>query len=276
MSAGRENGGAPASSVVYALDFDGVLCDSVDELIESVIRAARRVFAAHSTETWYAQLGSDPVRRQLTHLRPLIKTGYELVLLCRALAEGQYMDSDGPEQLRKAWPEPLKEQLLEEYNSDFGALNGAFSAERDDWIENDLDSWLAANKMFPGVVDALNQSEALARYIITTKDKRYALRLLRAAGVTESAMPDDRVYGLGMGSKIEVLKIVLKNHPGAQVHFVEDYVPALESASISLLGANVQYFMASWGYNTLDDVKRAERNPFITVLDLDTFTSRMQ
>ena len=45
-----------------------------------------------------------------------------------------------------------------------------FGAARDEWIKEDLDSWLAPNRIYDGVADALRSLKAREDvYIVTTK-----------------------------------------------------------------------------------------------------------
>ncbi|KAL2330284.1 hypothetical protein Fmac_017865 [Flemingia macrophylla] len=62
-------------------------------------------------------------------------------------------------------------------------------------------------RLYPGVSDALKFASSRV-YIVTTKQSRFADALLRElAGVT---IPPERIYGLGTGPKVEVLKQLQK------------------------------------------------------------------
>lgn len=53
-----------------------------------------------------------------------------------------------------------------------------FGSTRDEWIDHDLDGWLAANEIYEGmpqVLEHLLQRHAL--YIVTTKQARVALTM---------------------------------------------------------------------------------------------------
>ena len=77
---------APRDGVIFALDFDGVVCDSVGESSLSAWR--------HGTELWpeiFATEGADRDRDRvldaLRAVRPVVETGYENTTLARALLE---------------------------------------------------------------------------------------------------------------------------------------------------------------------------------------------
>lgn len=70
---------------------------------------------------------------------------------------------------------------------------------------------------FPGTVDAINFSSRPV-YIITTKQTRFALALLAAAGVSAAKVPPERVFGHGSGSKIATLNKILSMPENAGCH----------------------------------------------------------
>lgn len=210
-------------------------------------------------------------------MRPVVETGFENVLLARALLErgpGDAFDSFIAEALDGGWPR-MAAELMESWGTGKEELVHEFGAVRDEWIENDLDAWIGANQMFPGVVDALNFAEADV-YIITTKQTRFAKLLLEAYGVC--CVPDDRIFGYGTGTKISVLKKIIAKpeSAGRNVVFVEDRYETLEAVSISMLGQPLELYLASWGYNTGKTRTTAENHPFISLIDLPTFVGKMQ
>lgn len=70
---------------------------------------------------------------------------------------------------------------------------------------------------FPGTADAINFSSRPV-YIITTKQTRFALALLAAAGVSAAKVPPERVFGHGSGSKIATLNKILAMPENAGCH----------------------------------------------------------
>lgn len=210
-------------------------------------------------------------------VRPVVETGFENVLLARALFErgpGDMLDAFVAEALDGGWPRMSKE-LMELWSVEKELLVNEFGSVRDEWIENDLDTWIGSNRMFPGVVDALNFAEADV-YIITTKQTRFAKLLLESYGVR--GIPDERIFGYGTGSKISVLKkiIATPEASGRNVVFVEDRYETLEAVSISMLGQPLELYLASWGYNTGKTRETAENHPFISLIDLPTFVGKLQ
>ncbi|CAA7399007.1 unnamed protein product [Spirodela intermedia] len=265
---------------LYALDFDGVLCDSCGESSLSALKAAKvrwpDLFRGVDVgvEEWIVD--------QMHILRPVVETGYENLLLVRLLLELQISSirkssvSDGLtiERILESWS-ALKPIIMMEWNEDRDSLIDLFGRVRDEWIENDLSGWVAANRFYPGVAEALKFS-CSEIYIVTTKQKRFADVLLRElAGVT---IPSDKIYGLGTGPKVEVLK-QLQRRPdlqGLRFHFVEDRLATLKNVirDPELDGWNL--YLGRWGYNTEKERQEAEGIPRIGLLDLPDFSEKLK
>ncbi|CAI5955751.1 unnamed protein product [Closterium sp. NIES-64] len=255
---------------VYALDFDGVLCDSCGESSLSAVKAAKLRWPS-----LFADVSADvegTILKQMREVRPVVETGYENILLVRLLLEMACEDKrqsqvKGTEEtsthsfLALAWLSSLPSlsslpllpslsslpslpllpslpslpslpllpslpSLLSHQLSKSGKLNlqailsgwegeikpavmaewgeegrreelvELFGAVRDEWMRHDLPGWIAANAMYAGVPEALQKAES-PLYIVTTKQTRFALALLRElAGVN---FPEDKVFGLGTG-----------------------------------------------------------------------------
>eukprot|EP00268_Persea_americana_P053638 TRINITY_DN6091_c1_g2_i1.p1 TRINITY_DN6091_c1_g2~~TRINITY_DN6091_c1_g2_i1.p1 ORF type:complete len:190 (-),score=29.61 TRINITY_DN6091_c1_g2_i1:518-1087(-) len=186
---------------LYALDFDGVLCDSCGESSRSALKAAKirwpHLFNGvdSSLEQW--------VLDQMHFVRPVVETGYENLLLVRLLLELQIPSIQKSsvaagltvEGILENWSK-LKPVIMVEWNENRDALIDLFGKVRDEWIDNDLSGWISANRFYPGVADALKFASSRV-YIVTTKQSRFADELLRElAGVT---IPSERIYGLGTG-----------------------------------------------------------------------------
>ncbi|XXG84997.1 hypothetical protein AAC387_Pa11g0178 [Persea americana] len=244
---------------LYALDFDGVLCDSCGESSRSALKAAKirwpHLFNGvdSSLEQW--------VLDQMHFVRPVVETGYENLLLVRLLLELQIPSIRKSsvaagltvEGILENWSK-LKPVIMEEWNENRDALIDLFGKVRDEWIDNDLSGWISANRFYPGVADALKFASSRV-YIVTTKQSRFADALLRElAGVT---IPSERIYGLGTG-------------------FVEDRIATLKNVikEPELDGWNL--YLGNWGYNTQKEREEAESIPRIQVLELSAFSNKLK
>ncbi|KAM0927673.1 hypothetical protein ACQ4PT_002693 [Festuca glaucescens] len=206
---------------LYALDFDGVLCDSCGESSLSAVKAAKvrwpSVFEHidATMEGWIVE--------QMYTLRPVVETGYENLLLVRLLVEilvpsarhSSVSEGLSVQEILENWLK-LKPTIMSEWNEDRESLVDLFGRIRDEWIENDLPGWIGANRFYPGTADALKFSSSEI-YIVTTKQGRFAEALLKELAGIE--IPSERIYGLGTGlvhyylrSKIlEPMRLTLRN-----------------------------------------------------------------
>eukprot|EP00252_Welwitschia_mirabilis_P005316 TRINITY_DN1581_c0_g1_i3.p1 TRINITY_DN1581_c0_g1~~TRINITY_DN1581_c0_g1_i3.p1 ORF type:complete len:167 (+),score=41.37 TRINITY_DN1581_c0_g1_i3:254-754(+) len=158
---------------LYALDFDGVLCDSCGESSISALKAAKERWPDKfstvdpETETW--------ILDNMRVVRPVVETGYENVLLVWLFLEMKkpLMQTTSvaagltTEGILENWIK-LKPTLMLEWNESKDELVELFGKIRDEWIKHDLTSWIAANRFYPGTADAL-QFASSKLFIVTTK-----------------------------------------------------------------------------------------------------------
>ncbi|XP_057981457.1 uncharacterized protein LOC131166863 isoform X2 [Malania oleifera] len=265
---------------LYALDFDGVLCDSCGESSLSAVKAAKLrwpgIFecADSNLEGWIVD--------QMHMVRPVVETGYENVLLVRLLLEmripsirkSSVAEGLTTEGILDNWSK-LKPVIMEEWDEKSDPLIDLFGKVRDEWMEKELATWIGANRFYPGVPDALKFASSKV-YIVTTKQSRFADALLRElAGVT---IPPERIYGLGTGPKVEVLKQLQgkPEHQGLTLHFVEDRLATLKNVikEPELDGWNL--YLGDWGYNTLKEREEGASIPRIHLLQLSDFSKKLK
>ena len=136
---------------VYALDFDGVICDSCGESSAAAWIAAVQQWPAHFEGATTEQRAV--VMEQMRVVRPVVETGFENVLLVRLLLDA----------LRKGTSEKIIEQIMESWGpsmcaqytdcEEWGALGREylikyFGEVRDEWMNSDLDAWLVRDPHF--------------------------------------------------------------------------------------------------------------------------------
>ncbi|XP_057511546.1 uncharacterized protein LOC130793721 [Actinidia eriantha] len=177
----------------------------------------------------------DWIVDQMDIVRPVVETGYENLLLVRLLLEARVPSirkssaAEGlmVEGILESWSK-IKPVIMEAWDENRDALIDLFGKVRDEWMDNDLATWIGANRFYPGVPDALKFASSRI-YIVTTKQGRFADALLRElAGVN---IPPERIYGLGPGPKVEVLKLLQKKPElqGLTLYFVEDRIATLKN-----------------------------------------------
>ncbi|CAH9140403.1 unnamed protein product [Cuscuta epithymum] len=265
---------------LYALDFDGVLCDSCGESSLSAVKAARVRWP--SLFKTVDPLSEDWIVDHMHIVRPVIEFGYENLLLVRLLLEirvpsvrkSSVADGLTVDDILENWRE-IKPLITEEWNENVDDLIDLFGKVRDAWMDNDMDTWIGSNRFYPGVADALKFASSKI-YIVTTKQSRFAYSLLRElAGVT---IAPGMIYGLGTGPKVKVLKELqeMPENKGLTLHFVEDRLATLKNVikEPELDGWNL--YLGDWGYNTPKEREEAAQISRIHLLELSDFSKKLK
>lgn len=228
------------NSIVYALDFDGVICDSAVETAITGWKAAGRLWGDMPEAVPQAMID------QFRLARPIIETGYEAILTMRLLHLGETADA-----IYSGYAGKIK-TLLQQAHVTPDDLKKLFGETRDSWIDNDLPDWIDMNPLFAGVAAKLRQlGQQSPWYVITTKQERFVKQILKANAIE---LADERIFGLDRNmSKPEVLKGLLKVHSDQTIYFVEDRLPTLLNVLKNDELAGVKLIFALWGYNTAED-----------------------
>lgn len=245
-------------SAIFALDFDGVICDSAVETGITGWKAAAQL--------WNDFESAMPTSRQIEQfcqIRPIMGTGYEAILIVRMINDGEPVES-----ILKNY-QARKQVVMDDYQLKIEELKILFGATRDAWIKNDLHDWVEKNPLFPSVVEKLQGlSEQHLWYIVTTKQERFVKQILSANKIP---LPDDRIFGLDRKlSKEEILLQLQDKHSEKKIYFVEDMLSTLIKVLNNSQLQSVKLFMALWGYNTTQD-KRDAQNLAIELIELDSF-----
>ncbi|KAL2478748.1 hypothetical protein Fot_47762 [Forsythia ovata] len=265
---------------LYALDFDGVICDSCGESSLSAVKAAKVRWPSlfdgvdPSLEDWIVD--------QMHIVRPVVETGYENLLLVRLLLEmripsirkSSVAEGLTIEEILENWFK-IKPVIMEEWGENRDALVDLFGKIRDEWMDNDLATWIGANRLYPGVPDALKFASSKV-YIVTTKQSRFADALLRElAGVI---IPPEKIYGLGTGPKVKVLKQLqnMPEHEGLTLNFVEDRLATLKNVIKEPELDKWNLYLGDWGYNTPKEREEAASIPRIHIIQLSDFSKKLK
>ncbi|HET8806909.1 MAG TPA: HAD family hydrolase [Methylophaga sp.] len=241
------------SARLYALDFDGVICDSAMETGLSAWRAARRIWPELPIQIPEAVLAG------FREVRPALETGFESILINRSLYDGTPVSAllnDFAQQIDTV------RQRFELCNE---TLKSVFGKVRDSWIEDDFASWIANNPLYPGMADFLQKMPPAQLFIITTKQERFVSAILEANAITLSKA---QIYGLERRrSKSDILGEFAGDHRG-EICFIEDRLPTLLQIVNEPHLDSVDLWLADWGYNTQNDRQTAEQSSRINTLAL--------
>ena len=245
------------NSIIYALDFDGVICDSAVETAITGWKAAGSLWGDMPKAVPQAMI--DRFRL----IRPNIETGYEAILAMRLLFLEETIES-----IDSGYGDKIQ-TLLKNAQVTVDDLKKLFGETRDVWIANDLADWVMMNPLFAGVAEKLRMlGQQCPWYVVTTKQERFVKQILKANAIE---LADERIFGLDRNmSKVEVLKGLLKTHPNKTIYFVEDRLPTLLNVLNNDELASVKLIFALWGYNTAEDKEIAAGQAF-TLQQLEDF-----
>lgn len=212
--------------MIYALDFDGVICDSIHECFHNSYRAFRLVRSD-------LDLPSQPRilwRKKFYKYRGLVRPARNFYLLWNLIINNL-----------KIGISTIKFEL---YDADYEDILILFDEElmtiRKKQLDCDFQAFMLQNPLFPAVKEIWNE---LPRplYIVTTKDERITKLILEYNGLKV-----DGVFGKGTGCKNQTLLRLAKSHEVAanRVYFVDDN-PEFVSEADSI---GVKTALSRWGY----------------------------
>lgn len=272
---------------LLALDFDGVVCASSSESSFSSIVAAQRFWptvcgdiiqasAGAPSSSSYAPLVTEgpgtpfaQIRAAVDELRPIVETGYENMLLVRALHEELRVTGVASAPAMHArWSAPYRDSLLTAYGATKEELVAFFGQTRDALIAEDVQAWVGLNPVYEPVRACL--SGANVEYtIITTKQERFVRAILESNGIAPPPRGD--IYDLEnpFGPKTKVLRALLDKHgAGVTIDFVEDRFETLQAVVATPGLEQVRCYLVDWGYNTGEQREAARRlGPRVTLVD---------
>lgn len=260
------------SPAILALDFDGVICDGMNEYFQTTKQTylqiwSDRNFYATSPNLARGKEELDNLASIFARLRPVIETGWEMPILLRAIVLGI-----SEEKILQDWS-TIARQIIETENLDKGEVNYQLDRVRDNWIQSDLDGWLKLHRFYPGIIDKMQQilNSAIAFYIVTTKSSRFVKQLLQQQGIE---LRDRLIFGKEYKRpKYETIREILKLNSAnpADLWFIEDRLEALELVGQQPDLQQVKLFLATWGYNTQQIRDSLRDRQDIRLLSLEQF-----
>jgi hypothetical protein len=224
----------------------------LDETVQTAIRSGKTVWPELSCKGFVDR--DQYAVKVLSALRPVIETGFEMVLLW-AYVQAQLSKShsilhvdDIIYFVLRNWNDEMRDELLRRFDTDKLSLMKSFASARDSVFAEDPMAWLVANPLYHEVYAALSGVDKERVAIVTTKQERFVRAILghnnldiatpglsnRANDTTTPSAPTCNLFDLEnrFGSKIDVLTELSRRHsrPGVHagerippvIHFVED------------------------------------------------------
>lgn len=245
---------------IYALDFDGVICDSAIETAITGWKAAQKI--------WQDMPDGHPPQILIDHfrsIRPFLETGYEAILIMRLLQQGM-----GVKALTQGYHCALN-ALIKDNQLKIAPLKQLFGVTRDQWITQSPQEWLTMNPLFSGVLaklEVLENNPSNPWYIITTKQKRFVQQILQHYKLH---LNDQFIYAMeDKLTKQAVLLQLREKHADQTLVFIEDRLPTLINISENKPLNNIKLQLVDWGYNT-DEDKRSTRQHSIALITQEDF-----
>lgn len=229
--------------MILALDFDGVIWDSVDECYE----VARRALKA---------MGEEPpgdFQKQFRQARWMVRTGdefYPVVKLIEERPDTDFTTLDRSEfQQRKAELQERSEIFHRE-----------FYAQRQRLRDQEFERWRELQRPYSQVLEALPRLRKAFQdtVIVTTKDEGSVHRLLGSVGVELPVLGKE--FSTDKAEQIRHLAAE-RGVPTDLVVMVDDLVDNL--LQVEPTGARLT--LANWGYNTPGEQQRARRKGIAVV-----------
>jgi phosphoglycolate phosphatase-like HAD superfamily hydrolase len=212
---------------LLVLDFDGVICDSIDECFAS------------SWTAYHVLHRGDP-RRQVpagaregfARLRPFIRTGEDFPLIQDLLANGARVrdQADFDAAARRAGVEKMQ------------LYRALYYTARTSLLEEHRAEWLAMNRIYPHMARALSLLIPSAPFfILSTKKPPFIIEVLDHARIS---VPAERILFTENEPKLVTVERLRSEGGFAEAYFVEDQIDSIRFNTNPLI--NVR--LAAWGY----------------------------
>ena len=257
---------------ILALDFDGVICDSVGECLYTAYTCYGPMAGLPPVST--LEEISQSLRAPFYRMRPYVRDGKDYIVILKLILDNSEVSQqhDFDEQSALYLPGICASMGVSSPQD----LEEIFQKHRRTIRQCDEHAWMEMNPLYTGVEQGIKScSNHFDRiYVTTSKPTDAATKILRYYKIdlfAENIYGYDRVQRCqGKNGHLAHLH-ELTGRPYSQIHFVDDQVSHLKSASE--LGAGCYH--ATWGYTTLEQMKDVASYS-ITLLEEKHVNSWMQ
>ncbi|MFC1483774.1 HAD family hydrolase [Candidatus Neomarinimicrobiota bacterium] len=220
-------------ATVLALDFDGVICDSVDECLITACNAWNSLQGGSDWITTLDEVESHVAQRFRQH-RYLARNAPDFwPILHWALSGDTILDESELASFRL------------EYAGIIKRFEPTFFEARDRYRSKDPEPWMALNRFYPEFQDGWNQLKGkYPTHIITTKDLRSIQHFNQQ---WKLGIPPEHLWTNEQRlSKAAIAQRIIDDSgiPPEELFFVDDHPHHLQD--VATTGARC--FWASWGY----------------------------
>jgi phosphoglycolate phosphatase-like HAD superfamily hydrolase len=217
----------PRDVPLLVLDFDGVICDSIEECFASSWTAYHVLYRKDT-----ARQVPAGAREEFARLRPFIRTGEDFPLIQEMLANGETVADQAGFDAAARRNGTEKMQMFRAF----------YYQARTALLEKHRDQWLSMNRIYPHMARALNLLLPSAPFfILSTKKTAFITEVLDAAGIS---VPPRRILFTEHEPKLVTVERLRAEGGFAEAYLVEDQIDSIRFNTNPLI--NVR--LAAWGY----------------------------
>ncbi len=242
-----------------ALDFDGVISDSIKECLVTAFNAFSSQQGNSVFRTDISQFSPEDIQT-FERTRSFIRRGEDYVFLLKAAAEKV----------------PIRSQIdfdtfTEGYESLRSVYRECFYAQRLKLQSEYLEEWLNLNALYPNIETFLQKvHDPACIFIVTTKDLASVQLILNAHGIELS--PDQLFQATKQYRKPQIINHILDEYQIAsnQIVFIDDHADTIIEVSKK---TDVLCYFAEWGYHSKVQLNQMLES-HTRILTLRAFISR--
>ncbi|NIA30450.1 MAG: hypothetical protein GWP06_11135 [Actinobacteria bacterium] len=245
---------------VLALDFDGVIANSISECLV----VGHNAFAAFKRRSDIIdELGGLDEQRiaESKRLRNFIRSGEDYVYINLAIEKKADIQNQAD-----------FDHFTEKFSGLRPTFFDIFYRERERFSNEQRQKWIQLNPLYAGIKEFLRRfSPKDHLFIITTKKIYFVNLVLSAQKIT---LPESHLFHANSSiPKKEIISGLLKSHRIAPQHFyfVDDQVDTL----LKVRNVGVHCIFAEWGYNNTEQKEKALQAG-ITSMTLNEFYKYFQ
>ncbi len=216
------------TSPVLVLDFDGVICDSIEECFASSWAAYHGLFLHDAPRA----PTEKAARAAFARLRPFVRSGEDFVLIQRLVAGGVLPGSQAH----------FDEEARREGSATMERFKNLFYEARASLLASDRDDWLQMNLIYPHVAAAIAAlPPAAPLHVLSTKRPPFIAEILAARGI---ALPQERIIHSAGEPKLAAVERLRVLGGFDRAIFVEDQIDAIRENA----NPRIMAYLATWGY----------------------------
>lgn len=218
---------------VLALDFDGTICDSLEECLVTAYNTCLQLEGSDTLVTSPIEIAPQ-VANAFRRLRHFARNAPEIWLIMHwAITDGTDLDQN------------RYDALASSYDSRLPEIESLFFKVRHYFRSTDPDQWLSLNRMYPEFLDGWEEIKGrFPTHIVTTKDLVSTQLFNRH---WDLGIPDENLWTRERGlTKGEIVQRIAVDSgiPIANVMFVDDHPHHVREVAAAGAGS----FWAAWGF----------------------------